>query len=689
MPVRDASSRRTALGLTLGLALGAGGLAVVAPPPPLDAQTASEPTLRWERQLGGIVLESSPGTGDVDGDGRLDIVVGSHDGRVNVLRATDGSPTPGWPQSTGHPINSSPAVADTTGDGRPEIHIGAGTDSAPDGALYSFAPDGSVRWRYAAADDVFASPSIHSTPAIGDIDGDGRPEASVGSLGLESIHAVDVNGVRLAGFPFYWDDTVFSSPAIVDVDGDGVDDLVVGGDSSAGAPVDHRGGMVRAIDGSGRSLWEHRVDDIVRGAPSVGDIDGDGRPDIVFGGGDFWGGADSVKVHALELDGRPKPGWPQTTDGVTNASPTLADLDGDGRLDVVIGTFDSRHGRGAGGSVFAWNGTGGRLAGFPRASGGGAVLGQIVTGDLDGDGGQDLVVPTGGAAFAYSGKTGARLFSLAEGTGTGFQSSPLVADLDGNGLLDIVLAGFRGSAGVVLRYELGEQAVPGRLAWPQLRRDSRRTGAFRSLAEARTTTDACPPGRVPAGGFGDVTPGNVHAGAIDCIRWWGVTRGAATGYEPARPVDRGQMASFVARTIVVSGGSLPQDPPDAFPDDDGTLHEEAIDALAAAGIVSGAVDGSYRPSDPVSRGQMATFLVRAHGHRTGSALGASPVGYFSDDGSSPHEGSIDAAARAGLTGGSANGTYRPGAPVARDQMASFLARLLDLLVDDAGAHPPA
>ena len=86
---------------------------------------------------------------------------------------------------------------------------------------------------------------------------------------------------------------------------------------------------------------------------------------------------------------------------------------------------------------------------------------------------------------------------------------------------------------------------------------------------------------------------------------------------------------------------------------------------------------------------MATFLVRAHDHRTSRALTAPSVNYFLDDNDSPHESSIDKAAGAGLTGGSADGTYRPGAPGARDQMASFLARLLDLLVLDAGARPPA
>ncbi|HUF32672.1 MAG TPA: FG-GAP-like repeat-containing protein [Acidimicrobiales bacterium] len=679
-------TRRALVALVAGITL-----AGLAPLAPIAATQHGGPTLRWERTIG-LVRESSPGVADLDGDGRPDIVVGSHDGRVNALRASDGGLTPGWPQPTGHPINSSAALVDTTRNGRPEVHIGSGTDGTSGGGLFSFRADGHVRWRYSASDRVFPSPSIHSTPALGDVTGDGQLDAVVGSLGLESVHAVDLHGVRLPGFPFYTDDTVFSSPALIDITGNGRNDIVIGADSSPGpgAHIDHQGGHLWALTGAGGEIWRFRVDDIIRGAPSIGDIDGDGRPDIVFGGGDYWGGADSVKVWALELDGQLKPGWPKVTDGVTNASPTLADLTGDGRLDVAIGTFGSSHGRGAGGSVYAWNGAGQALPGYPRASGGGVVLGQIATADLNGDGAQDLLVPTGGAVFAYTGRGGHRLFALAEGHGIGFQNTPLVADLDGNGHLDIVVAGFRSGDGVVQRYELPAAGEVGRLAWPQFRRNAARTGTILTLAEARTTTAACPPGEVPPGGFTDVDPGNVHRHAIDCIKWWGVTEGQGPGiYGPANLVPRGQMATFIARTILESGGTLPENPEDHFTDDDGHPHEHNINRLAEVGIVTGGNDGRYRPDDRVSRAQMATFLVRAHDHRAGRALPTSSIDYFADDDGDTHEASINKAAAAGLTGGTGDGRFRPAASAPRDQMASFLARLLDLLVVEAGASPPA
>jgi hypothetical protein len=148
------------------------------------------------------------------------------------------------------------------------------------------------------------------------------------------------------------------------------------------------------------------------------------------------------------------------------------------------------------------------------------------------------------------------------------------------------------------------------------------------------------------------------------------------------------MATFLARLILRSGGQLPQNPPDRFPDDNGSVHEPNINALAAAGIVSGRADGTYGPFDLVSRGQMATFLVRADEYRSGKTLTAT-ADWFPDDIHSPHQDNINKAASAGVVAGLATGIYRPDGAVARDQMASFLARELDLVVEQTGTKPPS
>ena len=648
---------------------------------------AAEPELRWERPLGGKVLESSPLAVDLDGDGQKEVVVGAHDARVHALRAGDGSDAPGWPQPVTDWVNSSASAADVDGDGRPELFIGSGTSAAPTGALYSFAQDGRVRFRVSPDDHHTASKAVHSTPAIGDVRAGGSIDVSVASLGLRSIWSLGTDGVMNPGFPMIADDSIFSSPAVADVGGDGSLDVIVGGDSTPGGPVDHLGGLVRAVAGDGRLLWEHRVNDMVRSSPSVGDIDGDGVPEVVFGTGDFWSGSDSVKVFAVGLhDGALRPGWPQTTDGSTYGSPALADVDGNGTLDVLMGTFDGP--LGDGGSVYAWDGRGGALPHFPRPSGGGVVIGSIVTADFDADGAQDPLVPTGGGVYAYSGRTGLRLFALLEGQAS-FQGSPVVTDLDADGRLDVVVAGYRpDGAGSVWRFELADGARLGEDGWHQFRKDDRRTGSWTTPPPvvARDTEGACPSGGVPEDGFHDVPQGSTHEAAIDCVVHWGLAQGSGGSYLPVQPVSREQMASFIARLVLRSGGTLPAGS-NAFDDDAGSVHEASIDALAAAGIVSGTGPRRYAPGALVTRAQMATFLVRALEYRVGATLPAGPDHFF-DDAGSVHVTNIDKAAEAGIASGYAGGSYRPSGNVGRDQMASFLARALDKLVDDGVATRP-
>ncbi len=78
---------------------------------------------------------------------------------------------------------------------------------------------------------------------------------------------------------------------------------------------------------------------------------------------------------------------------------------------------------------------------------------------------------------------------------------------------------------------------------------------------------------------------------------------------------------------------------------------------------------------------MATFLVRAHDVVAATALPGGTDSFGDDDGTT-HEASIDKVAAAGLAGGTGAGTFGPGAPVQRGQMATFLARTIDLLVAD-------
>ena len=453
------------------------GAAITVAATPADAA----PAQRWCIDTTGIVRESSPLAVDLDGGGG-DVVIGTNSGLVYAVHGSDGSAVPGWPQQTTDGINSSASAADTDGDGKPELFIGSGLYSVRSGALYSFEHDGRVRFRYNQSDPDFPSLAFHSTPAIGDVTRDGVPDVTAGALGL-LMPSLSHTGSLNAGWPFFADDTQFASPALADVNADGQTDIIIGHDATPGGRVDHRGGFMRAMTGSGQTIWEFRVDEMIRSSPAVGDITGDGVPEIVFGTGDYWvnqpGGAnDSTKVFALRLNGTKL--WERDTGGWTIGAPALADVDGDGRRDVAIGTFQGANP----GRIVVLQGTNGAdVANFPRTSPGGVVVGGIVAADLNGDGGQDLLVPGVGWMFAISGRTGAELFRLTGSTDLSYQNSALVTDLDGNGLLDIVIGGLYNTLGPnrgqVCRFELApaDNGALGAHGWPMFRYDARRTGA--------------------------------------------------------------------------------------------------------------------------------------------------------------------------------------------------------------------
>ena len=180
-----------------------------------------------------------------------------------------------------------------------------------------------------------------------------------------------------------------------------------------------------------------------------------------------------------------------------------------------------------------------------------------------------------------------------------------------------------------------------------------------------------------AGTFTD-DDGNVHEAYIEAIAAEGITRGCNPPvndlYCPSEEVTRGQMAGFLARAL-----GLDKVDANSFVDDDDSVFEGDIEALAAEGITRGCnppANDEFCPEDSVTRGQMAAFLVRAFGY---SDDGGGDI--FTDDDDSVFEGEIDRLAKAGVTKGCdppTNDRFCPDDLVLRDQMASFLARALGL-----------
>ena len=171
---------------------------------------------------------------------------------------------------------------------------------------------------------------------------------------------------------------------------------------------------------------------------------------------------------------------------------------------------------------------------------------------------------------------------------------------------------------------------------------------------------------IPTTPFTDIA-GSLFAKEIT----WAYANGIATGcsstkYCPSGPVTREQMASFLWRMF-----DLPLTVNDYFTDDETSIHEDQINALAASGITSGCTATTFCPKANVLRDQMASFLARAADLTVGAGRD-----YFNDDDGNLHEANIDRNAAAGLTAGCVTYQYCPSGSVTREQMVAFLRRVI-------------
>lgn len=275
--------------------------------------------------------ESSPQLADLNRDGRLDIVLATAGGTVRALDGRTGRALPGWP------VRQPPAPH----------------------SAFAAERIGTIRSGFL------------STPAVGDITGDGRPEVVVGGLDGR-LYAWTARGRRVPGFPYRirlakpgaepdsakLDSAIYASPALADLSGDGRLDVVFGA-------ADQR---VYAIDGRGRDLpgWPVLARDTPDGyvgkilsSPAIGDLNGDGRPDVVEGTAEAYGSTPSTtgRVYAFDARGRRLPGWPVKPPALSADAIPLAGqgvpmspliVGGQGGDDVIVGAFTGQLERYAG-----------------------------------------------------------------------------------------------------------------------------------------------------------------------------------------------------------------------------------------------------------------------------------------------------------------------------------------------------
>ncbi|CAN5763214.1 hypothetical protein BH23ACT5_BH23ACT5_14760 [soil metagenome] len=183
-----------------------------------------------------------------------------------------------------------------------------------------------------------------------------------------------------------------------------------------------------------------------------------------------------------------------------------------------------------------------------------------------------------------------------------------------------------------------------------------------------------------AGTFAD-DDGNVHEAAIEALAQAGITQGCGPDrFCPDRHVTRGEMAAFLTRAF-----SLKPSSKNYFVDHTGSTFQGDINAIAKAGITIGCnppMNDRFCAEGAVTRAQMASFLIRAMGKER-MAKGKST---FEDSDGNPHGADIQRMAKLNITKGCnppANTFYCPDSQITRGEMATFLARALNLPL-----HPP-
>ena len=466
----------------------------------------------------GVVLDDAPcGVAEASpvefhDDGMSAVEIGDRQGDLYGLNLQDGSVAPGWGSGTGSAVGPGQGCGDPVGgmavkgingievpesppidstasvDGNGELYFGSGNAASPvDGGYAAYAPNGTETWN-----QVVTNPPTDTVP-------DGGVQASLpianggslvegGSLGQETYALNAANGASATGWPQFSADSVFSTAAVGDLYGTGSDDFVVGGASSPGLAFGthySNGGHMRIYNDHGGLICRADTNEEVDSSPAVGPILAGGGDGIATGTGSFYPGVsdeNTVKVY----DTKCNQVWSTTLDGLTNGSPALADVQGNGRLAVVEGTNDQN----GSGSVYALNAaTGGVIwqHHFPQ----GEVIGSVTTADL-GSGAQDVIVPTTLGLFILDGPTGQLVANVDDGSGNGgvpagevygFQNAPLVTP-DADNEIGITVAGYFGIGGsdvqgIVQHFEVtGSTAANADAAggWPQFHHDPALTG---------------------------------------------------------------------------------------------------------------------------------------------------------------------------------------------------------------------
>ena len=288
---------------------------------------------------------------DLTGDGKLDLVTanyGSNSLSVLLNTMAPGATTPSFTVGQNFTTGTNPfsvAVADLNGDGKPDIVV-ANLGSNGVSVLLNTTAPGATTPTFAAKGDFSTGTRPYSV-AIGDLNGDGKPDIVVANVGSNSVSVLfntTVPGVATPGFApevEFATGTFPNSVAIGDMNGDGKPDIVVASGAASGASGGVSVLLNTTAPGTATPSFAPKVDIGSGGsgfAVAVTDLNGDGKPDIVVPNISSSSNGVSVLLNTT-APGATTPTFAARQEFITAAYPVsvaAADLNGDGKPDLAV-----------------------------------------------------------------------------------------------------------------------------------------------------------------------------------------------------------------------------------------------------------------------------------------------------------------------------------------------------------------